>query len=234
MEKHNLSDWIEAGLSRIGLGSAWRKEQRIKRLEKKTGADFGGKVVQEDMGYKKEEGNDYTASPDSLLDLCRDHITGDEVIMDLGCGKGYAMYLMGKFPFSAIYGVEKSDMLSRIAEQNLRKCYPSDTRFQLFTIDATKMLETEQVREALDSCSHIYIYNSFPRAVAQSVFEELEESVHGKPRKLTIWYASPSPECLEIPMNSSCFSLSEHYQIKRHSIYEFVNTCNDRQESMKE
>ena len=82
MRKDSLSDWIEAITSKVGLGHNTRKIAEIRRLERKTGADFGGgfeRIFQEELGYSKEEGNDYTASPDNYVKkMCKGRISADD------------------------------------------------------------------------------------------------------------------------------------------------------------
>lgn len=137
------------------------KDNEIKSVEKKFGCDFGGHILQSELGYKSREGYDYTPSPNHIKKYCsRLSITEKDSIMDLGCGKGYAMYLMSRYPFSKIRGIEKSTMLAQIAGENMRKI--DVARFDVYSIDATKMLEDMAVKKDVDSTNYFYIYNSFP------------------------------------------------------------------------
>ena len=76
--------------------------------EKMTGIDFTKGLTLEELGLTEEEGNIYAASASYDLQkvLASLTITRNDAILDLGCGKGAAMYEMSKFPFARIAGVE--------------------------------------------------------------------------------------------------------------------------------
>lgn len=201
MKKKTLCDWVEAVLSRVNIGADYRKNKKIKRLERKTGADFGGRLYQSELGFGLSEGNDYTASPDYLLDLCkRFKVTQNDSAIDLGCGKGYAMYLMSKFSFFKIVGIEKSRLLCEVAKENISILFEQSDRFDVFCEDATKLSQLESIRDLIahSSRTFIYIYNSFPYSVMDKVISELINLSKINPGSITIWYACPTPENLQI------------------------------------
>ncbi len=225
MKKNNMGDWVEAILSSIGLGKMYRKNRRIKRIERRLGeVDFGGHLLQNELGFSDGEGNDYTPSPDYLIELCNKRISESDVIMDLGCGKGYAMYLMSQFPFRSIYGIELSESLVKIAKDNIR-IFDQNNRCQIWNIDATKLREDAEVWDRLKECNYIYIYNSFPKGIIEIVVNELVELCKDINRIVTVWYVSPSPECLEVFDKNLNFSLVKRYFDKDQSggVYEFSN-----------
>lgn len=93
-----LGDTIEDLAIMFNKGVSRIRFYRYRALEKK-GADFAGRIMQEDLGFTPKEGNDYTASWGYIRRLFYNRITENDSIIDLGCGKGYAMYVMGKFKF---------------------------------------------------------------------------------------------------------------------------------------
>ena len=222
MRRHIISDLIEELAFRTGRGYARIRAKRVKDAEK-LGADFGGQVFQEEMGYDPSEGNDYTASWGYVRRLFY-RVGKNDVIMDLGCGKGYAMYLMGNAKFKIIYGIEKSKMLCDIANKNISTIFKGDDRFKVWCVDATKLLETDEVKEAFRQSNYFYIFNSFPYPVMEKVVKEFKVLVEEK-REFTIWYSMPTPECLDIIMNDPDFKLNRHLFKNRPGagVYEFVS-----------
>ena len=209
MEKHSVSDWIEAILSRFGYGSDYKKNKKIHKVENMLGVDFGGQLFQDNLGFRVEQGNDYTASPDWITTVLDGRITEEDSIIDFGCGKGYAMYLMSQFPFKKIYGIELSTKLYDMAKHNFYIL--KDDRFRIWNLDATKLSMNEEVYSILGECKYIYIYNSFPLEVMKKVVNELEEKVIKDSWNVFIIYVSPTPECRMLLDSSTKFKLNKRY-----------------------
>ena len=203
----NLAIKTNKGVNRIRL-------YRYKVLKRK-GADFGGQMLQEELGYTKEEGNDYTPSWGYIRRLFYNRISNKDSIIDLGCGKGYAMYIMGRFKFKKIYGLDLSEKLCEMAKENMKVLYPGDNRFEVFCCDATKILQCKETAEAIKTCNYIYIYNSFPVNVLEKVVEEITYLVEKEGCHFTIFYAAPSPDCLDIVNANLHFKfIKEHFSDK--------------------
>lgn len=230
MEKHTLSDWIEAGLSRIGFGRIYWKNLKIKKIEKKMNMNFGGHILQDELGFASELGNDYSPSPDWIVSILNNRIKGNESIMDLGCGKGYAMFLMSKYSFKNIYGIELSKSLYEIAKLNIQKL--KDDRLFVWNKDATSLDSDDDLWSKLGECQYIYIYNSFPHGVMKKIVELLEKKVMEIDWRTSIFYVSPSPECLTILENSEEFELVNHYfeTMANGGVYEFKSKIEDERE----
>ncbi len=207
MEKKNLGDWKEAIASGI---RGYVRKIKLARVEKMTGADFGGRLYQEELGFDSSEGNDYTPSPDWLNAICKNRITKEDSILDLGCGKGYAMYLMSRHPFKKIYGIEISSKLCTIANDNFKKIDNCD-RFEVWNLDATQLRARDDIYRKICDVKYIYIFNSFPLEVTKKVVGELEEMCRKDRWDGIIWYAQPSPECLDIMTKSDCFRLQKRH-----------------------
>ncbi len=223
MKKENISDWCEAIFSRVGLGTQFWKTRRIRAIERKENLDFNGHIFQNELGFNSNEGNDYTPSDDWILSLCKDRIFSSDSIIDLGCGKGYAMYLMSRFPFKKIYGIEKSDKLAEIAKNNIKKMNDKN-RFEIWNMDATELKKNTDVWNKLGNCNYVYIYNSFPYDVMKMVLEEFSEKIKESNWNPVIWYIHPSQECVDM------FSSHEFFKLEKRSfksggfwrVYEFV------------
>ena len=77
----------------------------VDEFDKKNGTNFGGRLYWDEIGTVKERANDYSPSPKDLVAQLKRHMFGvDDCIVDLGCGKGYAMYQLLQFPFKKVGG----------------------------------------------------------------------------------------------------------------------------------
>lgn len=161
----------------------------VKIFDRFHGTDFSGgkrgRLLQSEIGTTKERANDYTPTPRSLiatlklLDICK-----DDKILDMGCGKGLAMYYMSKFPFNKIGGIELSRNLCKHAKRNLKKVTGTHSNFEIICSDAGKW-------NGYDEYNYFYIYNSFPRQVIKEVINKITISIENKPRKVIILYLYP-------------------------------------------
>ena len=128
------------------------------------------------------------------------------------------MYLMGRYPFKKIYGIEKSDRLSGSAINNLQKIYGNTDRFGIWTIDATRLSDDEGIWSKLGTVNYVYIYNSFPGSVMKRVVDELNQKAREVSWKVTIWYAAPSKEPLIELLKSDCFELKKIEQVGNYQL----------------
>src|SRR5512143_105611 len=91
--------------------------------EKIQGVDFATIVEPEEVGldskyvvHSSPSGNKY------LIRLLQDlHVTNQDSILDIGCGKGSAMLAMLKFPFARVDGIELSKEIAATATRNFTK-----------------------------------------------------------------------------------------------------------------
>ena len=99
-----------------------------------------------------------------------------------GCGKGKAMYLMGRFPFKKIKGYDLSQELVRIANQNFEKLRMP--KCQAVQADA-------MTYQDYDEFNYFYIFNSFPQEIFQVMIEHVMESILRRPRDCYFIYLHP-------------------------------------------
>lgn len=131
-------------------------------------------MSQEEAGFSSKSGNRYQPSNDALVKILkRFSITPVDSIIDLGCGKGKAMYLMSKFPFKEIKGYDLSKELVSIANENFEKLKIPQCR--AVVSDAT-------VYKEYDDFNYIYIFNSFPQEIFEIMMGNLLESLKHNPR----------------------------------------------------
>lgn len=152
------------------------------RLFRKN-ADFSGWMKQEEAGFTEQQGNQYQPCTSQLRKVLKKlSVCKEDAILDIGCGKGKAMYLMSRFPFRKIRGYDLSEELVRIANQNFQKLGLKNC--EAFQADAMEFAE-------YDDFNYFFIFNSFPRDVFKTMMKHLMESVERRPRKVRFIYLNP-------------------------------------------
>jgi SAM-dependent methyltransferase len=135
-------------------------------------------------------GNAYQATPAWRLN----HVLADLalpyenfVFVDLGSGKGRAVFMAAEFPFRKVIGVEISPVLHRMALENLRN-YRSDTQrcrdVQLLCMNATLMPIPSEP-------AIFYMYNPFNEEAMKLVLENIRRSLERQPRDIVVIYTNP-------------------------------------------
>ena len=90
-----MKEYIHKILCGIWQGAA-RRNDRLFRGD----ADFSEWMSQEEAGFSEGKGNQYQPSTDALVKVLKKFpVSEKDAILDMGCGKGKAMYLMRRFPF---------------------------------------------------------------------------------------------------------------------------------------
>ena len=108
----------------------------------------------------------------------------NHTFIDLGCGKGRALFVASTFGMQRIIGVEISPSLVRATLDNVAR-WKSGSDIQVVCADAS---EWEWPRENLV----VFLYNPFDSVILSKVLENLHRSVRAKPRDVWIIYCSAS------------------------------------------
>lgn len=124
----------------------------------------------------------YASSPTLKKVLKRLKIRTSDKIIDMGCGKGRALYYMSKFPFQYIAGVEISPELADICEKNFCKLHIQN--YKIYNLDAS-------VFQEYDKFNFIYFYNPFNGEIFEKCMINIEESLLRIPRRITVIYHNP-------------------------------------------
>lgn len=173
-----MKEQLHGMICRIWQGAA-RRNDRLFRGD----ADFSKWMSQEEAGFEKGKGNQYQPSTGALVKvLKRFPVSSEDAILDMGCGKGKAMYLMSRFPFGKISGYDLSDELVRIANQNFQKLELS--RCHAFWADAAAF-------DGYDEFNYFYIFNAFPQEIFKVMIEHVMKSLERKPRNCYFIYLHP-------------------------------------------
>jgi SAM-dependent methyltransferase len=148
---------------------------------RKVDLDF---VSVADLGLSDETSHFYSNSggPEIQRVFKQVEIPRGSVVLDLGCGKGGALFSLARFPFTQLVGVDISPELIRIATDNAGRLGLRQVRF--VAADAATFSD-------LDAVTHLYLYNPFPGVVMEQVMANVARSLAAAPRNLTIVYKNP-------------------------------------------
>lgn len=110
----------------------------------------------------------------------------DFAFVDLGSGLGRALLLAAQFPFQRIVGVELSEELERVAQDNLRRFRSPRrcARIESIVGDAAAF-------ELPDTPLVVYLYNPFDEPILARVRQKLEDSLARRPRPAVVVYYYP-------------------------------------------
>lgn len=107
----------------------------------------------------------------------------DISIIDLGCGKGFALYRLVEMGFARADGVEYDKNISAIARQNL-KILKLEDKAAVFNMDARDFTDFDRYGVA-------YMFHPFRTTVMRKVIANLEKSLERAPRRFTVVYFNP-------------------------------------------
>lgn len=162
------------------LVNIWQTVGKINDKIFRSGADFSGWMTPEESGIKGSPGHVYRPTTDQLRRVIkRFSINEKDAFLDVGCGKGKAMYLMRKLPFRKICGYDLSHKLVEIANNNFKKL--KLTKCEAFQADAMDFTD-------YDEFNYIFLWNPFPPEVFKVMMGHLMDSIERNPRKIVLIY----------------------------------------------
>jgi precorrin-6B methylase 2 len=140
----------------------------------------------------------------ALLDL-----QPDDVVYDLGCGKGRIVCWFAREPIAKSAGVEYDAELAEVARANAASLKGARAQIEILTADAAAVDYSD--------ATVIYLYNSFGPEVLRPVLQNLSDSLAARPRRLRLAYASPThveefkafPKFVEVNRISMPYDLGE-------------------------
>lgn len=125
---------------------------------------------------------------------------GSFVYLDLGSGKGKSLLMAAGLPFREVVGVEFSQKLVNVAQDNLKK----RRNFNLKCQDIEVVLQDAATYEFPLYPLVIYSFNTFPPAVMRRVLENLRGSLVRYPREVYL-ISTPTPPEVELLFLQSGF-----------------------------
>lgn len=114
----------------------------------------------------------------------------EDVLVDVGCGKGRALAVGALGGFTKVIGVELNSRLADAAIANLRKLNMPPAAFEVRAQDALAFDPAQG--------THFFLYDPFKLMTFTAVLERIGRSLRERPRPLHIAYFDPRyPELLD-------------------------------------
>ena len=169
------------------------REQRAAAYDERFGIDTAGTIHQTKLNINNPNqlhavsygGSDPKPFRDAIGTLSIDYRRF--VFIDFGSGKGRAILLAAEFPFKRIVGVEFSEELHRIAQDNIRR----------FPINTSKCKDVESVcMDVVDYPLPVdglvcYFCNPFDATIMAQVLSNIRKSLLRNSREIFIVYYNP-------------------------------------------
>lgn len=174
----------------------YKTEERAERadgFDVRYGTDTSGMVMPWELKDRRNEpadGNPYaslTSDRIRALIAAAPVVAGETVFVDLGSGKGRALFVAREFPFRRIVGVEWSSELTAIARSNVAVASGAgtpDDRFELLQMDAGAY-------EFPLAPLVLFLFNPFGEETMARVIASLERSLAAHARPVFVIYANP-------------------------------------------
>jgi SAM-dependent methyltransferase len=202
VQRHGIIGLMGVAADRIGSiarnlrpsvrAEARERARRAEEFDAAFGVDTGGLIHPSALALNHPNqlhavsyrGSDPKYFTDAIASLPVDERF---VFVDFGSGKGRALLLARKFPFKRIIGVEFSEELHRIAEENIRR-FPKTSgekeRVECVCLDATKFALPEDPLVC-------YFCNPFDAVIMEQMLTNIENSLSRNPRALFFVYYNP-------------------------------------------
>lgn len=158
------------------------KKIKLKLLNKTKKIDFEGYYSAQTLNLKDKGVTGYEPcyNYSKLLRKCK--VTKKDAFLDIGSGKGCALYYARKFPFALIDGIEISKELSTVAQNNLKII--KDDRLHAYCIDAREFKDYGRY-------NYFYFYNPCNEEVMENILDLILESYKNNKRIITVIYQTP-------------------------------------------
>lgn len=137
----------------------------------------------------------YEAAPTSLIRAALDAIPLRPRVftfVDLGSGKGRVLLVASHLPFARIVGVELSQELHLISQENVRRYGSADQRCTTFSLLCMNAADYAFAPEPLV----LFLNNPFGEGTIRRVIANLAASLRATPREVYVVYANPRFEAL--------------------------------------
>ena len=157
------------------------------RFEWVLGLDTAGRIPLEDLGVAGPGRENY--SPVSWAALRRALPRGlgpEDVLLDLGAGKGRMLLMAARHPVRRVIGVEISPELAAVARANLRAAAPRlrCRQVEVMTADAA-------CHPVPDDVTVVHMFNPFSGPVFTAAVDRVLESIDRSPRTVRLVYSNP-------------------------------------------
>ena len=217
MQRHGLIGLLGLALDHLtGFANSLRpsvragireSKQRSIEFDKRFGVKTVGFMHQTELNIKNPNqlhavsygGSDPKDFRDALGALPIDYRRS--VFIDFGSGKGRAILLAKEFPFKRIVGVEFSEELHRIAQDNIRRYHSDISKCK----DAESICMDVVDYPLPDECLVCYFCNPFDATIMTQILSNIRKTFFQKPREIFVVYYNPKEGYLFD--ESDCFKI---------------------------
>ncbi|MES2132267.1 MAG: rRNA adenine N-6-methyltransferase family protein [Bacteroidota bacterium] len=179
------------------------------RIEKLRGIDFSKMESIRELNLPDNSWGYETSGNNYLKKIIRNmEIKPSDHIVDIGSGKGHALYILSSFPFGMLCGIELSERLCEIASKNMQVL--KKTHVNIKNVDAGLFTDYK-------SFNYFYMYNPFQSGIMDKVILQIEKSLIENPRQVTIIYKNPL--CHESIVRNNIFHKTEEFPSEYKTIH---------------
>ncbi|WP_300718136.1 class I SAM-dependent methyltransferase [uncultured Desulfovibrio sp.] len=173
------------------------------QYEKKRGLDFSAPLP--GMYAAEGERRDYWPSEKKYVQRALAELDFHNKLnfLDVGCGKGYVLYLAAAYPFARIAGIEYSEDVFSILKRNMAQLRRTD--IALFNADARDF-------DAYGEYDVIYFFNPFGEKIMSDVIESILNQMRKEKEYTIIYY---NPVCADLILQTGIFKLVRDLPIAR-------------------
>jgi hypothetical protein len=174
-------------------------EQRDAEFDKLYGVDTKGRIPQVKLKLNSNNPNKlyasrYQASDPIYFKNAIEALPIDYnnfVFKDFGSGKGRAILMASEFPFKRVAGVEFSEELHRIAQDNILRFHSESVKCK----DVQSVCMDAVAYPLPDDSLVCYFYDPFDEIIMAKVLLNIQKSFLQNPREIFIVYYDPRPGC---------------------------------------
>lgn|GEM_PF-1075594 len=133
-----------------------------------------------------KDGEDYQPTPYKKLEKLVKYLklNGNDVCVDLGCGKGRVVFFFASQRVKKVIGVELVENLVNIAKKNLKNLKIKDRApVEIFHADVTDF--------NFEECTIFFLFNPFGYQTLEKVILNIKSTLAANPRKIRILYYNP-------------------------------------------
>ena len=116
--------------------------------------------------------------------LQRLNLTGNDVFVDIGCGKGRVVCCAAMFGIRKSIGVELDETLCRAARENTKQLRTRRSSIEIIHAPAQEC----DYRE----CNKFFLFNPFGEQTLRQVVEAISRSMEDQPRPIELAYVNPA------------------------------------------
>jgi cyclopropane fatty-acyl-phospholipid synthase-like methyltransferase len=155
--------------------------------------DTGGIIKPDQLDISedhKKQAIQYQGTPTINLGLTLSKLPinyTDFVFIDIGAGKGRAVFMAARFPFKGIIGVELSENLHKQCEKNISRL----KKEKLNCLNIKTVHQDAATFQFPGEPLVIYFFQPFTEEVFQKVLKNLEQSLDLNSRQIIIMYYHP-------------------------------------------